>query len=231
MKASKGSSWRLCPLGDVSLSAARWGVSGVASRVSDPARAFGGSRGGAPPPGCLRLREVLGTRGGRRPRDSWLRVAGRRPHTRCPELVPQVPCQAGQRSMPRHLCGALCLAGRHSALPAGPLPRQAPPLLLALVSIAGAPAFLPRPPWAPRAALRSGVQAVRLHLSSVGLPLGRGLPPRAAARGGFPGPRAGQPGNDGSAGRAVGPVGGCGACGAPVRRASWPVGPPRRTLP
>ena len=49
MKASKESSSRLCPLGDVSLSAARWGVSGVASRVSDPARVSGGSRGAAPP--------------------------------------------------------------------------------------------------------------------------------------------------------------------------------------
>ena len=35
MKASKESSSRLCPLGDVSSSAARWGVIGAASRVSD----------------------------------------------------------------------------------------------------------------------------------------------------------------------------------------------------
>ena len=49
MEASKESSSRLCPLGDVSPSATRLGVSGVASRVSDPAQVSGGSRGGAPP--------------------------------------------------------------------------------------------------------------------------------------------------------------------------------------
>ena len=48
-KASKESSSRLCPLGDVSLPAARWGVSGVVSRASDVARASGGPRCGAPP--------------------------------------------------------------------------------------------------------------------------------------------------------------------------------------
>ena len=49
MKASKESSSRLCPLGDVSLPAARWGVSGVVSRGSDFARVAGGPRGGAFP--------------------------------------------------------------------------------------------------------------------------------------------------------------------------------------
>ena len=49
MKASKELSSRLCPLGDVSLLAARWGVSGVVSRVSDFARVSGGSRGGVFP--------------------------------------------------------------------------------------------------------------------------------------------------------------------------------------
>ena len=49
MKASKELWSRLCLLGDVSLSAARWGVSGVASPVSDTAQVSGGSRGGAPP--------------------------------------------------------------------------------------------------------------------------------------------------------------------------------------
>ena len=49
MKASKESSSRLCPLGDVSLLAARWGVSGAASRVSDVAWVSGGSRGGVSP--------------------------------------------------------------------------------------------------------------------------------------------------------------------------------------
>ena len=81
-------------------------------------------------------------------------------------------------------------AGRHSALTAGPLPRQAPRFVLALVSVVEAPAFLPRPPWTPRAAVRSAVQAVRLHRLSVAVPLGRGLPPRAVAWVGSPGPRA-----------------------------------------
>ena len=49
MKASKESSSRLCPLRDVSLPAARWGVSVVVSRVSDFARVSSGSRGGASP--------------------------------------------------------------------------------------------------------------------------------------------------------------------------------------
>ena len=49
MKASKESSSQLCPLGDVPPSAARWGVSGVVSWASDPARVSGGSRCGAPP--------------------------------------------------------------------------------------------------------------------------------------------------------------------------------------
>ena len=74
MKASKESSSRLCPLGDVPTSARRWGVLGVASGVYDPARASGGSRCGAPP-ACLRLRKVPGSPGGRRLRELWLRVA------------------------------------------------------------------------------------------------------------------------------------------------------------
>ena len=74
MKASKESLSRLCPLGDVSLSAARWGVSGVAFRVSDVGFPVG--LAAAPPPSCLRLREVLGSPGGRRTRDLWLMVDG-----------------------------------------------------------------------------------------------------------------------------------------------------------
>ena len=97
-----------------------------------------------------------------------------------------------------------------------------------LASVVGAPAFFPCPPWAPRAAVGPAVQAVRLHRPSVAVPLGRGLPPRAAGRFGSPGPRAavpagaavcagsgpgpepgaGRPGDDGSAGRAGGPVNG-----------------------
>ena len=206
----------------------------------------------APPPACLRLREVLGSPGGRCPRDLRLRVGGGRHHTGCPELVSQVPCQAGQRSMPRRLRVPLCPVGQHSASPAGPLPRQVPPLVLALMYVARAPAFLSRPSWAPRPAVGSAVQAVRLHSSSVALPLGPGLPPRAAARVGFLGTRAvGRPpgrrcvpGPGRGPGRGLGDrevtalpaapsarLVGHGDAGAPARRVSWPVGPPHRTLP
>ena len=49
IKASKESSSRLCPLGDVSLPVARWGVSGVVFRASDFAQVLGGPRVGASP--------------------------------------------------------------------------------------------------------------------------------------------------------------------------------------
>ena len=49
LEASKESSSRLCSLGDVSLPAARWGMSGVVSRFSDFAQVSGGSRGGTSP--------------------------------------------------------------------------------------------------------------------------------------------------------------------------------------
>ena len=49
MKASKASLSRLCPLDNVSLPAARWGVSGVFSWASDFMRVSGGPRGGASP--------------------------------------------------------------------------------------------------------------------------------------------------------------------------------------
>ena len=189
MKASKESSSRLCPLGDVSLSAARWGVWGVASRVSDTARVSGGYRGGAPPGVLASARRARFARGAA-PAQSWLMVGGGCPHTRCPALGLQIPCQAGQRSTPRRLRVPLCPVGRHSALPAAQPPCQVPPLVFALVSVAVAPAFLPRPPQAPRAAVGLAVQAAGLHRSLVALPLGRGFPPRAAAQVGFPGPRA-----------------------------------------
>ena len=149
--------------------------------------------------------------------------------------------------MPRRLRVPLCSVGRHSALTAGRLPRQAPPLVLALVSVAEAPAFLPRPTWAPRAAVGSAVLAVRLHRSSVALPLGRGLPPRAAAlwaRGLWSARRGGGACRVRAGARVLGDqemtalpaapsagLVGRGAAGAPVRCASWLVGPPRRTLP
>ena len=206
----------------------------------------------APPPVCLRLREVPGSPGGRRPRDLQLRVGGVRPHTWCPESVPQVPHQAGPRPMPRRLRVPRRSAGRHSALTAGPLPCQAPPFVLAPVSVVGAPALLARPRWAPRAAVGSSVQAVWLHHSSIVVPLGRGLPPRAAARVGFPSPRVvgrppgrqcvPDPGQGPCCGlrdremtalpiaRAARSVG-RGAAGVLFRRASWPGDPLCRTLP
>ena len=64
MKASKESSSRFCPLADVSPSSARWGVSGVASRVSDPARVSGGSLGGAPPGVLASAQSARFARGG-----------------------------------------------------------------------------------------------------------------------------------------------------------------------
>ena len=91
--------------------------------------------------------------------------------------------------MPRRFRVPLRAAGRYSALTAGPLPRQAPQFVLALVSVVGALAFLPRPPSTPRATVGSAVQAVGLHRSSVAVPLGRGLPQRAVARVGSLGPR------------------------------------------
>ena len=110
--------------------------------------------------------------------------------------------------MPRCFRVPLSAAGRHSALTTGPLPRQAPSFVLALVSVVGAPAFLPRPRWTPRAAVGSAVQAVRLHCLSVAVPLRRGLPLGRAGSGPGPGPGAGRSREDGSAGRAGGPVGG-----------------------
>ena len=61
---------------------------------------------------------------GRRPRALWvalpgLMVGGGRPHTRCPQLVLQVPYQVGQRSMPRCFRVPPCSVGRHAVLLAG----------------------------------------------------------------------------------------------------------------
>ena len=58
MKASKESSSRLCPLGDVPPSSAHWGVSGVVSLASDPALVSGGSRGSASPGVLVSARAV-----------------------------------------------------------------------------------------------------------------------------------------------------------------------------
>ena len=183
----------------------------------------------APPPACLRLREVLGSPGGRRPRDLWLRVGGGGPHIRCPELVPQVLCQAGQQSMPRRLRVPLCPVGRHSALPAGPLPRQVPPFGVGVGVRCGGPRISSAPTvgspgcgWVGSAGgLASsfvGCVAPRARPSATSGgsgrlfgPVGCGAPAGAAVRAGSgpgPGPGTGRSGDDGSAGRAVGPVGG-----------------------
>ena len=189
MKAWKDSSSRLCPLGDVPPSVACWGVSGVASRVSDPARVSGGSCCAAPPGVVASARSARFARGAAPARS--VAEGRRRPSSHSVSRVgPSGSASGWPAANPRRLRVPRRSAGRHSALKASPLPRQAPPFVLALVSVVGPPAFLPRPPWAPRAAVGSAVQAVRLHRSSVAVPLGRGLPPRAAARVGSPGPRA-----------------------------------------
>ena len=166
----------------------------MASRVSDVARAPDGSRGGASS-ARLRQRDALNSPGGRRPRHLWVALPGRmvhggRPHTRCPALVLQVRCQVGQRWLPCRFRVPPCSVGRHAVLLAGPLPGQVPPLVLALLSVVVVAAFPPRPAWAPRVAVGLAVQAAGLHRSPVALPLGRGLPTRAATWVGFPGPRA-----------------------------------------
>ena len=251
MKPSKELSSRLCPLGDVSLPATRWGVSGAASRVSDVARVSGGSRGGASP-GVFALACRAGLARGTAPARPVADGRWRPSSHLVSGIGPSCSCQAGQRSIPRRFRVPLCLVGRHAVLPAGPLPRQVPPLVLALLSVVGVPAFLPRPPWAPRVAVGLAVQAARLHRSSVALPLGRCLPTRAAARVGFPGPRAAGrlPGRWCLPGPGQGPGGGLGdremtvlraspsawllghgVAGAPVWRVSWRVGPRCRTLP
>ena len=247
MKASKESSSRLCPSGEVPPSAARWGVSGVASRVSDPTRVSGGSRCGAPPGVLAPARIARFARGAALVRSA---AEGRwRPSSHSVSGVGPLGSASG---WPAANASLLRAAGRHSALTACPLPRQVPPFVLALVSVVGVPAFLPRPPWTPRAAVGSAVQAVRLHRSWVAVPLGRGLPPRAVARVGSPGPRAvgRPPGRWCVPDPGRGPGSGLGdremtalpaapaarlagrsGAGAPVCRASWPVGPPCRTLP
>ena len=181
-----------------------------------------------PPPACLRRRDVLGLPGGRRPRDLWLTVGGGRPHTRCPALVLQVPCQAGQGSTPRRLCVPLCPVGQHAVLPAcvrlavrcgGPRTSSAPTV------------GSPRCGWIGSAGDSASLFVVcvapLVWLSATGGSLGRlpgspgrGAPAGAVVRAGSgqgSGPGAGRPGDDGSAGRAVGPVGGAWCC--------WGAGP------
>ena len=124
MKASKESSSPLCPSGDVPPSATRWGVSGVASRVSDPARVSGGPRCGAPPGVLASARSARFARGAAlarsaaegRWRPSSHSVSGVGPLGSAPGRpaanASSLPCAAS--------CGgsALCIGGR-SAPPPG----------------------------------------------------------------------------------------------------------------
>ena len=251
MKASKESSSRLCQLGDVPPSAARWGLSGVASRVSDLARASGGSRCGAPPGVFASARSARFARGAApaRPvaegrwRPSSHSVSGVGPlgsvSGRSAANASPPPCAA--------LFGgsALCIDGWSAPLPGSPI-RVGAGVRCGGPRISSAPTVgSPCCGWVGSAggSASSFVDCVvpRAWPSATGGgsgrlpgPAGCGAPAGAAVRDGSgpgPGPGAGQPGDDGSAGRAVGPVGGNGAAGVPVCRESWPVGPPRRTSP
>ena len=147
VKASKESSLRWCPLGDVPLSAARLGVSGVVFRASDFAWVSSGPRGGGTPGVPLR---------GRRLRDPRVAPHGRMVRGGCLHaprraLVLQAPLSVGQPLMPRYL--PPCPVGRHADSLVGPPPRQVSAfgvgrsLVAALLSAARVPPLsLWRPP-------------------------------------------------------------------------------------
>ena len=228
MKASKESSSRLCLLGDVSPSAARWGVSGVASRVSDPTRVSGGSRGGAPP-GVLALarngrfakgpapaRSVAD--GGWRPSSHWVSGVGPSGSVSGWSAVnaSPPPCAAMSGG------SALCIAGWSAPPPGAPIgvgvgvrcrgPRifSTPTpgsLRFGWVGRAGSSASSFVGCVAPRA-WPSATSGGSGRLSGpAGCGASAGAVVRAGSRQG-PGPGAGRPGDDGSAGRPLGPVGG-----------------------
>ena len=251
MKALKESSSRLCPLRDASLPAACWGVSGVTSWISDVAGGYAGSRGGASPGVfalACRARFARGTASARpvahgRWRPSSHSVSG---------IGPSGSVSGWPAVNASPLPCAVIPVGGHAVLLAGPLPREVPTLVWTLLSVVGVLAYPLRPLWAPRVAVGVAVQAARLHRSLVALPLGRRLPTQAAARVGSLGPRAAgrPPGRWCVQGPGWGPgrglsdremtvlraspparLVGCGVGGALVRRVSWPVGPPCRTLP
>ena len=109
----------------------------------------------ASPPARFRRRDAPGSHRGRPPRDlrrvpHGLMVGGGRPHARCPVLVPQVPYQVGQRSIPCRFRVPPCSVGRQAVVLAGPLPRWVSLLVAVFLSAVGVPPFPPRPPWAPR---------------------------------------------------------------------------------
>ena len=252
MKASEESSSLLCPPGDVSPSAARWGVSGVASRVSDPARVSGGSRG-APPPGVLAsARSARFARGaaparsvadgGWRPSSHWVSGFGPSGSVSGWSAVnaSPPPCAAMSGG------SALCIAGRSAPPPGSPIGvgvgvRCGGPRISSAPTVGS-----PRCSWVGSAGGSPssffGCVAPRAWPSATGSgsgwlsgPAGCGAPAGTVVRAGSmpgPGPGAGRPGDDGSAGRAVGPVGGAWCrWGAGPSCVLWPVGPPCRTLP
>ena len=228
MKASKESSSRLYLLGDISPSAARWGVSGVASRVSDPVPVTAGSCAGAPPGVLASVRSARFARwaaparsvavGRWRPSSQsvsgggpsgsvsgWSAVSASRP-----------PCAAMSHG------SALCIA-RQSAPPPGSPIGVGVGVGCGGPRISSAPTVdSPRCGWVGSAGGSAssfvGCVAPRALPSATGGgsgrlfgPAGCGAPAGAAVRAGSgpgPGPGAGRPGDDGSAGRAVGQVGG-----------------------
>ena len=230
MKASKESSSGLCPLGDVSLSAARWGVWAVACRVSDPARVSAGSRGGAPPGVLASARSARFARGAAPARS--VADGGRRPSSHSVSGVGPSGSASGWSAVNASppACAAmsggsaLCVAGRSAPPPGSPFGvgvgvRCGGPRISSAPTVGS-----PRCGWVGSAGGWAssfvGCVAPRAWPSATGGgsgrlsgPAGCGAPTGASVRAGSepgPGPGAGRPGDDGSAGRAVGPVGGAG---------------------
>ena len=225
MKASKESSSRLCPLGDVPPSVARRGVSGMASRVSDPTRVSGGSHCGAPPGVLACARSARFARGAAPARSV---AEGRwRPSSHSVSGVGPSGSAAGWPaanawSPPCAVSfggSALCIDGRSTPPPGSPTcvgagVRCWGPCISSAPTVGS-----PRCGWVGGAVGPAssfvGCGAPRAWPSSTGggsgrlpRPVGCGAPAGAAVRAGSgpgPGPRAGRPGDDGSAGRAGGP--------------------------
>ena len=248
MKASKESSSRLCPLGDVSLSAARWGVSGLAS-PSLTRRGLLVGPAAAPPPACLRRRDVLGSPGGQRPRDLWLMVGGGRRS----DLVSSIGPSGSVSGWPAVIaspppCAAIsggsarCIAGRTAPPPGSPIGvgvavRCAGPRISSAPTVGS-----PRWGWVGSA---GGSASSFVGSSGVHFRYGRRLGPasrvrrlRGARRGRWcvPGPGRGPARGLGDRVMTVllaapsARLVGRGVAGKPVQRVSWPVGPPCRAL-
>ena len=228
MKASKESSSRLCPLGDVPPLAARWGVSRVASRVSDPARASGGSRCGAPPGVLASAQSARFARGAApapsvaegRCRPSSHSVSGVGPSVsvsgRSAANASPPPCAAMFGG------SALCIDGRSAPPPGSPIGvdvgvRCGGPRICSAPTV-GSPFCCWVGSAGGSASSFVGCVVPRAWSSATGGgmvwlpgPAGCGAPAGAAVRAGSgpgPGPGAGRPGDDGSASRAGGLVGG-----------------------